>query len=136
MRKQLKKFGHATRGLWALTSGEPHFRIHLLATTAVIVSGALMGISLLEWFMLIVAISMVLMAEALNTVIERMMDLLHPEVHPKVKVIKDVSAAAVLIAAVAAIVIGVLVFYDDVRSLLESGTDSVGVSVSVANSFC
>ena len=85
-------------------------RIHLLATVLACGLGLLLGISLLEWCAIVVAIVVVWTAEALNTAFEFLCDAASPEFHPLIQKGKDVAAAAVLLSAVGAAVIGLLVF--------------------------
>ena len=85
-------------------------RIHLLATVLACGLGLLLGISLLEWCAIVVAIVVVWTAEALNTAFELLCDVASPEFHPLIQKGKDVAAAAVLLTAVGAAVIGLLVF--------------------------
>jgi diacylglycerol kinase (ATP) len=103
-------FGFAFRGLQALLAAEPNARIHLMATVAAIAFGAVLRLTPLEWCAVVVAIALVWMAEALNTAVETICDLVHPEQHPLVARAKDVAAAGVLCAAIGAALIGALVF--------------------------
>ncbi|MFN4299129.1 MAG: diacylglycerol kinase family protein [Thermaurantimonas sp.] len=89
---------------------ESHFKIHLIASAVVVLSGILLKVSFLEWAVLLVCIGMVLTAEAINSAIETTCDLVMPSRHPLVKRIKDISAGAVLIAAAAAALAGLLIF--------------------------
>ncbi len=83
--------------------------IHLLATLCVVVLAAWLGLPLRDWAVLILAIAIVWMAEFLNTALEAVVDLASPERHPLGKVGKDVGAAAVLVAAVSAAILGFLI---------------------------
>ena len=85
-------------------------RIHLLATVLACGLGLLLGISLLEWCAIVVAIVVVWTVEALNTAFELLCDVASPEFHPLIQKGKDVAAAAVLLSAAGAAVIGLLVF--------------------------
>ncbi len=85
-------------------------RIHLLATVLACGLGLLLEISLLEWCAIVVAIVVVWTVEALNTAFEFLCDVASPEFHPLIQKGKDVAAAAVLLSAVGAAVIGLLVF--------------------------
>jgi diacylglycerol kinase (ATP) len=107
---RLASFGFALRGVRALLAAEPNARIHLLATVAAIGLGFALRITPLEWCAIVAAIALVWAAEAFNTAIETICDLVHPEPHPLVARAKDVAAAGVLGAAVGAAVIGALVF--------------------------
>lgn len=98
----------AGRGVWLLRS-EPNARIHLLATAFALIAGTALGLSGLEWALIVVAIALVLTAEALNTAVEQLANAVMPQQHPLVGSAKDLGAGAVLIAAVGAAVIGVLV---------------------------
>lgn len=84
-----------------------------------IVFGGYVGITLKEWVIIILVITLVLLLELLNTVIERMIDVIKPKIHEYVRVIKDVMAAAVLISSLAAVVVGIIVFYPYVQDLLR-----------------
>ena len=102
-------FAFAVRGLRALLLHEPNARLHLLATVLVAAAGFVLRLSTLEWCAVAGAIALVWAAEAFNTSVETLCDLLHPEAHPLVARAKDVAAAGVLCAALGAAVIGGLV---------------------------
>lgn len=104
-----RSFGHAFRGVAALLASQHNAWIHALATLAVVGTGALAGLSRLEWSVLVLAIAAVWTAEGLNTALEFLCDAVHPERHPLVGRAKDVAAAAVLVAAAGAAVVGVIV---------------------------
>ena len=103
-------FGFAFRGLKALVTQEPNARIHLLATVVALALGLALGLAPLEWCAVALAIALVWLAEAMNTAIETLCDLVHPEHHPLVSRAKDVAAAGVLCAAIGAAAIGGFVF--------------------------
>lgn len=106
----LRRFVYALQGVAFLVRSQPNARLHLLATVLVCAAGAWCGLGRTEWLGVAVAIVLVWSAEAFNTALEQLADALHPERHPGIGRAKDVAAAAVLIAAVGAAVIGVLVF--------------------------
>lgn len=85
--------------------------IHVLATLVVVAAGQWRGLSTTQWSFIALAIALVWMAEGFNTAIERLCNLVSREQHPIIKQVKDISAAAVLIAALAAAIIGLLVFF-------------------------
>lgn len=87
-----------------------HARLHAFATAAVVAAGFVFGLSFTEWVGVVLAIVAVWMAEALNTALEFLADVASPEFHPLIRHAKDVAAAAVLISAVGAVVVGLLVF--------------------------
>lgn len=100
----------AGRGFLAAVRQERHMRFHLLAAGAVGLAGFLAGLAPWEWAAVILASALVIAAELCNTALETLVDLLHPQWHPRVGLVKDVAAAAVLVAAVAAVLVGILVF--------------------------
>ena len=100
----------AFRGLYITFREERNFRVHLAGMLAAVVLGFYLGLSGLEWGLVIFAIGLVLVAELFNTVVERLGDALSSGSHsPLMRNIKDMSAAAVLLAAVTSLVIGVIV---------------------------
>ncbi|AVQ99404.1 diacylglycerol kinase [Oceanobacillus iheyensis] len=103
-------FKYAWNGIISVVRSERNFRIHLLATILVITAGLVMQLSQVEWLFIVVAIGSVLVTECVNSAIEKMLDYLNPEIHPKAKVVKDLSAGAVLLCAIMATVIGLIVF--------------------------
>ena len=108
--RRLNSFSHALRGMAHLVRTQPNARVHLLATLLVCAAGFYFGLERMEWLWLIVAMVLVWSAEAFNTALEQLANVVHPERHPGIGRAKDVAAAAVLIAALGAAVIGVLVF--------------------------
>jgi diacylglycerol kinase (ATP) len=116
---RLRSLGHAFRGLKLLLQTQPNARIHALATVLVVAAGALLRIAPAEWALIVLAIACVWVAEALNTSIEFLVDLVSPEHHPLAAKAKDVAAGAVLAAAIGAAIIGGFVFGPHVLRMLE-----------------
>ena len=108
--READSFACAFRGIAALLKGEVHARIHLAATVVVLGLGWWFAIPPGEWMAVVLAIGLVWVAEALNTAIEYVADLAHPDEHPEVKKLKDLAAAAVLFASIAALVVGLIIF--------------------------
>ncbi|GET24139.1 diacylglycerol kinase [Prolixibacter sp. NT017] len=108
--RRKRAFGHAGRGLRLLAGKEVHFRIHLIAFIVVLAVGWWTGLSTVEWLSIIIVSGLVLAAEAFNSVLERLCDFVSPEYHARIKDIKDMSAAAVTLAAIAAFVTGLIIF--------------------------
>jgi diacylglycerol kinase (ATP) len=106
----LRSLAHALRGVDHMLRTQPNARLHLLVAVLVCAVGIYFGLSRAEWLWVSVAIVLVWSAEAFNTALEQLADALHPGRHPGIGRAKDVAAAAVLIAAVGAAVIGILVF--------------------------
>lgn len=106
---RITAFGHAFRGWGHVLKTQQNAWIHSLIATLVLVMGLWLRVSTTEWAILILTIAMVFTAEFINTAIEAIVDLASPHQHPLAKVGKDVGAGAVLVAALAAIVVGLLI---------------------------
>lgn len=89
---------------------EHNARVHLFAAVAAVCIGIFLQLSALEWIAVIVVIGLVFITEIMNTAIENMANFVSPEYHVQIKVIKDLAAAAVLIAAITAVVTAVFIF--------------------------
>jgi diacylglycerol kinase len=107
-RSRIRSFRHAFTGAWYVIRTQKNAWIHMLIMIIVIILAAWLRLSLFDWSVLVVAIGIVWLAEFLNTSIEAIVDLVSPQRHPLAKVSKDVSAAAVLITAMTAILVGIL----------------------------
>lgn len=105
-----RSFSFAVRGLRQLVAREHNAWIHLAATVAASAAGLALRLGPADWRWLIMAIALVWMAEAVNTAIEALCDHLHPDFDPAVGHVKDMAAGAVLVAAIAAALIGALTF--------------------------
>lgn len=101
--------GHAFRGWWHVLRTQHNAWVHSIVATTVIALGFWLGLPPRDWAVLILTIAMVFTAEFINTAIEAVVDLASPVHHPLAKVGKDVGAAAVLVAALAAVLIGLLI---------------------------
>jgi diacylglycerol kinase len=102
-------FKHAFHGWWYVVRTQQNAWIHAVITMAVVAVSSWLGLPARDWAVLVVVIAMVWSAEFLNTSIEAVVDLASPVHHPLAKVGKDVGAAAVLIAAGAAVIVGLLI---------------------------
>jgi len=116
---RIRSFKNAFVGIWTMLKSQQNAWIHACATVAVVAAGFVLGISPAEWCWLVLAIIAVWMAEALNTAIEFLADVVSPEFHPLVKKAKDVAAGAVLISAIGAIVIGIIIIGPHVLKLMK-----------------
>lgn len=105
----LKGFAYAWRGIVAGTAGR-NFRVMLAAAIVVVVLGCLLNISLMEWCLVTLAMGLVLSLELFNTAGEKLVDILSPDHDPRYGMVKDILAGAVLVAALAAAIVGALVF--------------------------
>lgn len=101
-----------------LIASEHNAWIHLVATIAAVALGLAAGLTSFEWLWIVAAIAGVWLAEAFNTAIERLADVISLERDPRLKIVKDVAAAGVLVSATAATIVGLLIFYPHMRGLL------------------
>jgi diacylglycerol kinase len=106
----IASFRHAFSGLGFVLRTQPNAWIHALATIVVIAAGLWLGIEKQDWLVLILTIAMVWMAECFNTALEQTVDLASPNIHPLARRAKDVAAAAVLVAAILSLIIGLIIF--------------------------
>ena len=106
----LKSFMYAFRGLIRAFREEQNLRIQALVGIIALMMAWYLGVTKAEWCILILTIGIVMLAEIINTAIELVTDVLKPRIDNYVKVIKDVMAAAVMISAVMAVVIGLIIF--------------------------
>jgi diacylglycerol kinase len=111
LRRRKNAFFYAFQGVGASIKREDHMKIHLVAALLVVGAGFYLNISANDWCVLIFAIAFVITIELINTAIEKLCDMVMPEPHPTVKYIKDISAAAVLLACIAAVIVGFVIFW-------------------------
>ena len=110
LRKRLRSFAYAFNGIRLLIQNEPNAWIHCAAAISAVALGFVLQISHLEWIAIVVVIGMVLAAEAVNSSIEALADLVSPEYNEAIKRTKDLAAGAVLLVAIAAAVVGCIIF--------------------------
>jgi diacylglycerol kinase (ATP) len=106
---RLASFRYAFAGWWYMLRTQRNAWIHAVLSTVVFALGLLLGLGRLEWALLVLTIGLVWMAEFVNTALEAVVDLASPDLHPLAKVGKDVAAAAVLVGAATAVVVGLLI---------------------------
>ncbi len=107
---RVKSLKFAIKGVWLLLTTEHSIMVQFSIGILVVVLGFVMDISAIEWMFQLLAIGMVLVAESLNTGIEKLSDFIHPEYHERIGFIKDISAGAATFAAVIAIIIGMIIY--------------------------
>ena len=108
-RSRIKSIGYALSGWWYVIRTQQNAWVHALASVLAVLFSAWLQITRIEWVLIIIAIAIVWTAEFLNTALEVVVDLATKEQHPLAKVSKDVGAAAVLIASLTAVLIGVII---------------------------
>ena len=118
---RIESIGYALAGIWHVIRTQRNAWIHSIATLAAIFLGFWLRINETDWALLVIAISIVWLAELMNTALEALVDLLSPESHPLAKIAKDVAAGAVLLSSIAAFVLGFLIFLSPLREKMGWG---------------
>ena len=109
-KKRMPGFKFAIAGLFSAFKSEKNFRFHIILMILIVLAGFFLNISKTEWLFIIVSIAFVLMSELVNTSIELLVDFISPEYDIKAGKIKDIAAAAVLIAVISAVIVGLIIF--------------------------
>ncbi|WP_231459833.1 diacylglycerol kinase family protein [Pedobacter sp. Leaf132] len=110
IKDRVKSFGYAFNGLALFFAKENNARIHAIGAIFAILLSVWLKISAIEWIAVLIVIALVFVAEIINTAIEKLADVVSTEINPKIKVVKDLAAGAVLVAAIVAIIIGAIIF--------------------------
>lgn len=117
IKKRIKSFSYAFAGLRVLFREEHNARIHAVAAVLAVAMGFLFRISPMEWIAVVIVIGMVFAAEIINSSIERTADFVKAERDDRKRDIKDLGAAAVLVCAIAAAVVGIIIFLPKIIAL-------------------
>jgi diacylglycerol kinase len=116
-KRRWQALGHAIRGIVFCCKQETHFKWELVLGAFAIVVGWWLGLSPIEWGMVVFCIILVLALEAVNTAIEQLCDAVSTAYHPHIKAAKDVAAGAVLLAAIGSGIVGFIIFLPKFFSL-------------------
>ena len=119
LKNRINSLRYAFKGIARLMRTQPNARIHLFATIVVVSAGFCFDISSAEWCCCALSIAAVFAAEAFNTAIEDLTDLVSPEYHPLAGHAKDVAAAAVLLMAIGAAAVGAILFLPKILDLFR-----------------
>lgn len=106
---RIKSLGYAIAGCLYMLRRQKNVRIQAIASIAVLLLALWLGVSALEWSLLILTVAMVWITEFINAAIEAAVNLSTPDLHPMAKVAKDVAAAAVLLGVLASVIVGCLI---------------------------
>ncbi|NTV65305.1 MAG: diacylglycerol kinase family protein [Oscillochloris sp.] len=115
----ISSFGYALAGIWYLVRTQRNAQIHVLAAACAVALGATLRIARWEWLALVLVIALVIAAEGMNTAVEAVVDLVTSTRHPLAKIAKDVAAGTVLICAIAAVIVGCIVFIPHLLPILN-----------------
>lgn len=115
----IKSFKYSLKGIGKVFREEQNFRIHTLATLAVLLLALYFKISVWEFIILILLIGLVLILEIVNSIVERLLDLIKPRIHTYVEDIKDMAASIVFIGACISVIIGLLIFLPHIILLFK-----------------
>ena len=107
---RLKSFKYAIQGFVYIVRYEHNARIHLFITGAILIMGFLLHIRKMEWVLVLLCMGLVLSVEMINTAIEKLSDIVSPQKNEKIRVIKDISAAMVLVSSIIAMIAGLIIF--------------------------
>ncbi len=107
---RLKSVRFSLQGIWLLITTEASIKVQLVIAVIATIMGFQFNISSTEWLIQITMIAIVLVAESLNTGIEKLSDFVQPEYHDKIKIVKDISAGAVGIAAIISLIVGGIIY--------------------------
>lgn len=118
IRSRLKSFNYAFQGFITLLRNEPNSGIHAIAAILAVIAGYFLKLSTIEWVIIFIVIGLVFIAELINSAIEKIADMIEPEIDPGIKQIKDYAAASVLMSAIIAVVAGGLIFIPKLIQLL------------------
>ncbi len=113
-----KSFVYAFKGIRIFFATQHNVRIHSVIATIVVISGLILKINITEWCFIVFAIGFVFVAEAINTAIEYLVDFVSPEYNKTAGKIKDIAAGAVLIASIASVIAGLIIFIPKFSELL------------------
>jgi len=108
--KLIQSFAFAWNGIRTCFASEPNLRIHTLLAILAVIFAVVLDISTLEWIAVIFCIAFVITMEMLNTAFEKLCDVVHKELHPGIKRVKDIAAGAVLVSAIFSLMTGLIIF--------------------------
>ena len=117
LKKLFRSFSFAFSGIIELVKSEQNARIHLLATICVVIAGFVFDISGSEWCVVIILVALIWASEAFNTAIEKLTDHLFHEYNETARIVKDISAGAVFICAIAAVLCAAIIFLPKIFAL-------------------
>ena len=119
-RRLVESFNYAIEGLTSALQNEKHMKFHILSAILIVILAILTNASKVEILLVSISVAFVIITELINTAVEALVDLISPERHPLAKLAKDVAAGAVLVAAINAVCVGYLLFYDKLLDIFDT----------------
>ncbi|MCF1192756.1 diacylglycerol kinase family protein [Mangrovimonas sp. AS39] len=108
---RLKSIKYAFKGAWILVTTESSIQIQVFIGIIITILGFVFDLSATEWMIQTLTIGIIISIEAINTAIEEIANFVHPQIHPKIGLIKDLAAGAVFIFAITAIIVGCFIYF-------------------------
>ncbi|WP_010244062.1 diacylglycerol kinase [Acetivibrio cellulolyticus] len=124
-RNLIDSFNNAINGIICAIKSERNMKIHICTAIVVFIMSIFFDLTKAEFLIVCISVAMVIVSELFNTAIEELVNMITTGYHPKVKIIKDVSAGAVLVSAFFAVIVGYFVFFEHVSTGLESGVERI-----------
>jgi len=112
--KRIKSIGYAFKGAYLLITTETSVKVQFFIGVIMTIAGFYYQLSATEWIIQILTIALIMSIEGINTAIEEMANFVHPEHHKKIGLIKDLAAGAVFIIAIAAVIVGCIIYFPKV----------------------
>jgi diacylglycerol kinase len=126
--KWKRSLRHAYEGIQYALSTQANMKFHFMAAFVVLLAALVVRLSRSDILFLLLAITLMIVTELINTAMEKAVDLAMPERHPLAKIAKDVAAASVLVSAVFAVIVGMIVFYEPIDGLVQSARAQAALS--------
>ncbi|MFC0212085.1 diacylglycerol kinase family protein [Paenibacillus chartarius] len=118
--KWKRSLRYAYEGIQYALSTQANMKFHFVAAFAVLLAALLVKLSRTDILFLLLAVTLMIVTELINTAVEKAVDLAMPDRHPLAKIAKDVAAASVLVSAVFAVIVGMIVFYEPIDRLMSN----------------
>ncbi len=120
MSKLVRSFSYAFNGIKTCFVKEANFRIHVFIGVIVVIAGIYFNISAVEWILVLICMMFVFVMEMINSALEKLCDVVHKEIHPGIKITKDIAAGAVLLSAIFASICGAIIFFPKIILIIKS----------------
>ena len=116
----VRSFKYAFAGIQSCFGSEPNFRIHSFLAIVALLLSLVLNLAAIEWIAVCFCIAFVITMEILNTAVEKLCDIVHKEMHPGIKKVKDIAAGAVLFAAILSAITGAVIFLPKIYHFIKT----------------